>query len=197
MFTWRPCTLYTRNSLQTVPNIPFASGLYWLYLKKYGNICTHQTFRIYNHSQDSTEQRAEQNKDIPLRKVSWSGMKKAPEHIAARSISLMNQNLDERKKPDHLVVIGIRGLQLKYHEKSLFKSQQEKKNSLWWLIVTLVSFHLTALFPTKAVKSTFVLFCLVLHPAGNEAAQICKEKWKSSNQMLTHYECMLGSFCCC
>lgn len=38
-----------------------------------------------------------QNKDIPLRKVSWSGMKKAPEHIAARSISLISQNLDKRR----------------------------------------------------------------------------------------------------
>lgn len=66
-------------------------------------------------------------------------MKKAPEHIAARSISLMNQNLDKRKKTDHQVVIGIRGLQLKYHEKSLFKPQQEKKTAFDdWLPLWLV-----------------------------------------------------------
>lgn len=37
-------------------------------------------------------------KCVPLRKVSWSGMKKAPEHIAAKMRSLINQNLEKKKK---------------------------------------------------------------------------------------------------
>lgn len=35
--------------------------------------------------------------DAPFRKVSWSGMKKAPEHMAPSSSSLKNQKLEERK----------------------------------------------------------------------------------------------------
>ena len=35
---------------------------------------------------------------VPFRKVSWSGMKKAPEHMAPNSRSLKNQKLEEKKK---------------------------------------------------------------------------------------------------
>jgi len=57
-------------------------------------------------------------------------MKKAPEHIAARSISLTSQNLDKRraKRINHLLITGMRGLQLQYHEKSL--KPKKRKNSL-------------------------------------------------------------------
>lgn len=89
---------FAQCSLQTAPNTIFASGLQSLYLKKQGNIHVDQTSQISNHSQDSRERSSTtKQEDIPLRKVSWSGMKKAPEHIAARTISLISQNLYERK----------------------------------------------------------------------------------------------------
>lgn len=36
-------------------------------------------------------------KCVPLRNVSWSGMKKAPEHIAVKMRSLINQNLEKKR----------------------------------------------------------------------------------------------------
>lgn len=38
------------------------------------------------------------NAFVPFRKVSWSGMKKAPEHMAARSRSLKNQKLERKRE---------------------------------------------------------------------------------------------------
>lgn len=75
-FTQRPCTLRTQRSPQTAPNIPFAPGLYWLSLKKYGNIHVVQNFRIYNHSQGSTE---------------WSSITKQEGHTIEESVLIRNE----------------------------------------------------------------------------------------------------------
>lgn len=44
---------------------------------------------------------------IPLRKVSWSGMKKAPEHMAPSSRSLKNQKLERRETRRKHIFMGF------------------------------------------------------------------------------------------
>lgn len=46
---------------------------------------------------------------VPFRKVSWSGMKNAPEHMAPNSRSLKNQKLERKKKKKEMYLNDIQG----------------------------------------------------------------------------------------
>lgn len=96
-------------------------------------------------------------------------------------------------KRNHLVTIGIRGLQIKYYEKCL--TQQNKKTPL---LTCCCSLPLAALHPTKAVKSTFFFLLLFAsYYTQLESKQHKSKKRVEIKQILTHYEHTLGSFCCC
>lgn len=96
-------------------------------------------------------------------------------------------------KRNHLVTIAIRGLQIKYYEKCL--TQKDKKPSL---LIDCYSLPLTALYPTKVVKSIFFFLLLfALYYTQLESKQHNYTKRVEIKQILTHYEHMLGSFCCC